>query len=248
MEGHKEEILVKCNQCEKEVENLKEHMEVHMNQDVIEEEMNVDDKADIQDEVWKQPKSHMKKKKSDVVKEKPVVSNKDNKSKNEIPDKENLKEHTGQHNQMSLKCNQCDKTYGNMSKLRRHDWRSHREVNCNICGEMLNSRQSISGHRQAKHQMNKIAICKYYPECIDEDECFFKHEEQNEEIDKNRMFCTEGEECSNQSCTKSEAYHKNTKNFLCRFQENCNKLKCSFKHTIERKAFLGVGSLNSKEK
>ena len=135
-----------------------------------------------------------------------------------------------------------------MSKLRRHDWRSHREVNCNICGEMLNSRQSISGHRQAKHQMNKIAICKYYPECIDEDECFFKHEEQNEEIDKNRMFCTEGEECSNQSCTKSEAYHKNTKNFLCRFQENCNKLKCSFKHTIERKAFLGVGSLNSKEK
>ena len=99
-----------------------------------------------------------------------------------------------------------------------------------------------------KHEMCKIAVCKFYPECIDEDECFFRHENKNSEHNRNKSFCVNGDECSNQSCPVSDSNHKNMKKILCRFQENCNKLRCSFKHNVERKAFLGVGSLNSKEK
>ena len=111
--------------------------------------------------------------------------------------------------------------YGSMIKLRRHDWRSHREVECNICGEILESRQNISCHRKTKHEIKTIQKCKFFPGCIDEEECFFKHEE--DEVQKSR-------------------------NVLCRFQVNCNRLRCSFKHNGERKAFLGVGCTNLKEK
>ena len=142
-------------------------------------------------------------------------------------------------------------TYGNITKLRRHDWRSHREVDCSICGEKLQSRQQISEHRRSQHQINKIAICKFYPGCLDDYECFFKHVEKNTNENasvRNRFFCKDGERCSDQSCVVSEANHVKSRNILCRFQVNCNRLNCSFKHTCERKAFLGEGSLNSKDK
>ena len=71
-------------------------------------------------------------------------------------------------------CNKCDKAYETMSKLRRHDWRSHREVDCSICGDILASRQEIGCHRQNKHQLFRIASCKFYPNCIDGSECFFQ--------------------------------------------------------------------------
>ena len=60
--------------------------------------------------------------------------------------------------QKAFKCGKCDKEYLNMSKLRRHDWRCHRQIECNICGEKLDSRKDISVHRQSKHQMFKKIV------------------------------------------------------------------------------------------
>ena len=64
------------------------------------------------------------------------------------------------------------------------------------CGDKLVSRQEISSHRESKHQMFRIANCKYFPGCIDEDECFFKHENKE---NQNSYFCSNGENCSDQS-------------------------------------------------
>ena len=155
--------------------------------------------------------------------------------------------------QQTLECNKCDKVYGNISKLRRHDWISHREVDCTVCGERLESRQNISQHRKDKHQMFKIAKCKFFPQCIDADECFFTHDNVPNEGETNRFsrnayFCKDGENCEDQSCPISESNHMKSKAVLCRFQANCNRISCSFKHTCERKAFLGVASSNLKEK
>ena len=88
--------------------------------------------------------------------------------------------HSAEKEVSEVSCNLCDKIYCNMSKLRRHDWRSHRQVDCNICGETLQSRQLISEHRQEKHNIFRKLKCKFYPNCIDGSECFFIHEEDTE--------------------------------------------------------------------
>ena len=67
---------------------------------------------------------------------------------------DDLNEHAKIHTQeKEFKCTKCDKIYGEMSKLRRHDWRSHRNIDCNICGELLESRKQISEHRRIVHKM-----------------------------------------------------------------------------------------------
>ena len=167
---------------------------------------------------------------------------------------EKLKEHEVIHEKQTkpteYNCTKCDKAYVSMSKLRRHDWRSHRVVDCSICGETLSSRQEIGCHRQNEHQLSRIANCKFFPNCIDENECFFKHDqvEVHGESNGSRYFCKEGENCSDQSCSVSEANHKKSRSILCKFQANCNRLNCSFKHNVERKSFLEEGISNSEEK
>ena len=74
--------------------------------------------------------------------------------------KTELEEHDESHSVVSsqcseAKCNKCEKVYSNISKLRRHDWRAHREISCNICDELLQSREEISIHRQTKHQISE---------------------------------------------------------------------------------------------
>ena len=54
-------------------------------------------------------------------------------------------------------------------------------------------------------------------------------------------FCKRGEECTDQSCKFSEDKHINRTE--CKFQGNCNRFNCSFKHNEERKAFLGESTL-----
>ena len=128
-----------------------------------------------------------------------------------------------------------------MSQLRRHDWRNHREVSCNICEEMLQSRQDISNHRRIKHQILKKVLCRFYPSCLDGYECFFVHEQSNENMntsDGPSPFCSGGKNCSDQSCQYSESSHKNEMKMQCRFQEKCNRKFCVFKHSVERKAFF----------
>ena len=139
-----------------------------------------------------------------------------------------------------------------MSKLRRHDWRSHREIECNICGEILGSRQDISNHRKMKNQIVKRQICKFYPECVDGDECFFVHKNTNEgEPSSGRPFnflCPAGKQCSDQSCQFSEQNHRDINEISCRFQENCNRANCLFKHEVQRKSFLERGAQSIKRK
>ena len=156
-----------------------------------------------------------------------------------------LWEHKKDHTSISsenkrVKCNKCEKDYSNMSKLRRHDWRAHREIDCNICDEKLKSREEIKDHRQIKHRMPRKIACKFFPDCIDEDECLYSHEE----LEKTKNVCADGDMCLNQSCEFSEANHLKSKSILCKFQENCNRINCTYKHTTERKAFLGVSWLN----
>ena len=161
---------------------------------------------------------------------------------------QHVKLHKSKHEKHDFNCNKCGKEYSDMNKLRRHDWRGHRSIPCNICGEEIQSRSDIGEHRKNKHGINKIAICKFYPNCLDQDECFFIHEEGNQNEQKESLeVCPNGENCTDQSCGFSEWKHK-TSTVLCKFQQNCNRLNCPFKHTIARKAFLG-GSISSlKEK
>ena len=77
-------------------------------------------------------------------------------------------------------CQKCTKIYLTMSKLRRHDWRNHREIMCNSCGDNLPSRQELKEHRASKHQMMKKVYCRYFPNCLDEDECLYVHEKIEE--------------------------------------------------------------------
>ena len=94
-----------------------------------------------------------------------------------------LKEHEKTHNEKTkFRCNKFEREYPEMSQLRRHDWRNHREVSCNICEEMLQSRQDISNHRRIKHQILKKVLCRFYPSCLDGYECFFVHEQSNENM------------------------------------------------------------------
>ena len=140
-----------------------------------------------------------------------------------------------------IKGRKCGKVYSNMSKLRRHDWRSHMMVECNICGVGLNSREEIGSHRRSEHQMFRRMQCKYFPDCIDEEECFFAHDENvSPRVEETRSrYCLKGESCEDQSCGYSEANHKNVKNVMCMFQAKCTRSECMFKHIMDRASFLG---------
>ena len=157
--------------------------------------------------------------------------------------KEEQRQHTiTLHADKVFNCQICSKPYTSMTLLRRHDWRSHREVDCNMCGDKIKSRSDIKKHREIKHQISQKVFCKYFPNCLDGEECLFLHES----VPGGDSVCPEGEDCNNQSCNFSEQSHLKTK-LLCIFQANCNRLNCPFKHTVPRKAFLGEGFKSNQE-
>ena len=166
-------------------------------------------------------------------------------------DLENHKKTHAQSTQVvESQCGKCDKVYPNMSKLRRHDWRSHRTIDCNICGITLESRDQISNHRKTEHKMSRKIKCKYFPNCIDENECFFLHEENDDSHEEERKsrFCLKGENCEDQSCEYSEVNHLSVKNVMCRYQSKCKKTECMFKHAIEKASFLAACTQNWQER
>ena len=133
-------------------------------------------------------------------------------------------------------CSKCDRKYKTMTELRRHDWRCHRNIECTICGDLLNSRQDITVHRQEKHRMFRKLICKFYPDCLDGDECLYQHGSKD---DNSETFgCPKGEGCLDQSCSFSEKEHRNMSRPLCRFQGRCTREGCPFKHKVKPSAFL----------
>ena len=153
-----------------------------------------------------------------------------------------------QKNKEEYNCVKCEKVYCDMRKLRRHDWRSHRSIECTICGEMLDNRQDIGTHRQNVHKMHRKIPCRYFPDCFDDDECLFDHKSSSDEVNS-LPICPNGSDCSDQTCTFSEKSHKSLKADLCRFQAKCNRSGCLFKHTVTsvtRKTFLGGSPLNQR--
>ena len=162
-------------------------------------------------------------------------------------DNKKLVEHAQSHRpdtvQVEYKCTKCEKIYKDMRKLRRHDWRSHRSIECTICSEMLGSREDITSHRQSKHLMFRRISCKFFPDCYDEDECLFEH---NLNEQSRLTVCPKGKDCSDQSCSFSEKNHRSQNPILCRFQEKCNRSACPFKHTAVRKSFLGLSPLKAR--
>ena len=133
-----------------------------------------------------------------------------------------------------------------MGKLRRHDWRSHREIECNLCAEIISSRQDIKTHRESAHKQFRKVFCRYFPDCIDEEECLYEHG-NNDDANDERDFCMNGESCDDQSCNFSEQKHSQVQ-VLCKFQSNCNRLHCLYKHNSARKAFLGASSSTSRRR
>ena len=140
------------------------------------------------------------------------------------------------HAEKVYNCQKCNKPYTSMSLLRRHDWRCHKEIDCNMCGDTLESRGDIKKHREQKHKIYQKTYCKFYPNCIDGDECLFEHAQESNDGSN----CPKGKECDDQSCKFSEQRHLTNKVF-CKFQTNCNRLNCSYIHNNVRKAFLEEG-------
>ena len=164
---HSPNISYACNKCEKSFEKedeLKKHEQIHI------QDMHFN--CEICEKRFKN-KSELKNHGDDHSRN---VSYKCDKCDRFFNKDEELRQHVKIHGQDEIseaRCSKCDKVYSNMSKLRRHDWRSHRQIDCNICGENLQSRQEISGHRKSVHQMYRKLKCRFYPDCIDENECFF---------------------------------------------------------------------------
>ena len=144
-------------------------------------------------------------------------------------------------------CLKCDKVYGHMRKLRRHDWRSHRSIECTICKETLENRQEIVHHRETKHNMLRKIACRYFPDCYDDEECLYDHI-QLSDGEGTPTVCPSGLNCADQSCTFSEQNHRSVKNDLCRFQEKCNRKGCLYKHIVSRKVFLGESPVQEKRR
>ena len=147
------------------------------------------------------------------------------------------------HAERVFNCQRCDKPYESMSLLRRHDWRCHREIECNICGETIKSRTDIKSHRETKHQMYQKVYCKFFPACIDGEECLYEHVRGSNEV----SYCPNGQMCKDQACKISDKKHAK-QNVLCMFQANCMRLNCPYTHTTTRKAFLEEGSVGNLRK
>ena len=56
-------------------------------------------------------------------------------------------------NTIEVKCGKCSKEYTNQFEVARHHWRSHEEINCNLCGKNLNSRHALKIHKEKDHNM-----------------------------------------------------------------------------------------------
>ena len=146
-----------------------------------------------------------------------------------------IKTHEMSADKVVHQCYKCNQVYKDMRKLRRHDWRAHRAIECSMCGDTINSRQEMKEHRENKHRMFKKIACKFFPDCFDEDECLYEH--INVQTDLPGTGCPKGENCSNQECEFNEIDHKNSRKIMCRFQARCNRGGCQYQHNDKRQAF-----------
>ena len=227
--------LFSCDKCEDTfnlLDSLKEHEVCHTSVQIFPCKQ-CDETFTLNRELIDHVKSHRQKKVWSCDKSERSFSEKSNLG-------EHMKDHEQKTNKTDYRCNKCDKVYGDMQKLRRHDWRCHRSIECTICKKMLNSRQDISSHKESEHRMFRRISCRFYPDCFDENECLFEH---NNVVNESTVSgCPNGPKCSDQACSFSEQKHKTLNQNLCRYQARCNRAGCCFMHNVVRQAFLGVSS------
>ena len=75
---------------------------------------------------------------------------------------------------------------------------------------------------------------------MDGDECLYEHGKADSQ-EKEHGVCASGKACRDQSCKFSDKEHRQLRD-LCKFQANCNRLNCIFRHMVSRKVFLDVGA------
>ena len=228
----KEKVIQYCNQCVEKFRS-KSDLEEHIKSKHGTISDSKCEKCDEKLPTVSDRESHMKERHS----EENVITYNCNECEHTFAVKEELNTHIiSFHAEKVYNCQKCNKPYTSMSLLRRHDWRCHRDIDCNMCGENLKSREYIKIHRENKHQIYQRTFCKYFPNCIDGDECLFEHAQEI----NGSSCCPNGQNCDDQSCKFSEQRHSTAK-VLCKFQTNCNRLNCPYTHSGTRKAFLGEG-------
>ena len=126
----------------------------------------------------------------------------------------------------NVKCTKCPKTYDTDFKVKRHEWRSHEEVDCRLCGQASQSRQVLENHKQLCHGITKNRECTFWAsgKCVDGVECLFSHEAQKHKSDRlhkkdqnkkggessSPEFCKKGLKCD-RNCGLSDSRHKRVK-------------------------------------
>ncbi len=157
------------------------------------------------------------------------------------------------------KCNHCPKEYSNKFELRRHNWRSHEQINCNFCGLTLENRHDLKRHKEDEHRVTQVPDCKFYMDgkCVDNDECLYKHEksqkqtssEKSLEIQTNSneiIFCKKGLKCPRDECNIGNIGHRKISDVPCKYKQNCKKVSCPFRHSIEKSDFQLIRRINPK--
>ena len=76
-------------------------------------------------------------------------------------------------------------------------------------------------------------------QCVDADECLYSHnkDKSNKEQTQRKKrsivdtdFCKDGLNCAQVDCEYGDDKHRRIRDVPCRFQENCTKQECPFKH------------------
>ena len=125
--------------------------------------------------------------------------------------------------------------------MTRHNWRCHNEIDCKFCGDTLGSRHELKTHKEQVHKMKMTQACRFFSEgqCVHADECLYSHNKDNSikqhTQKKNRFtidteFCKDGLKCARVDCEYSEEKHQKIHDVPCKFQKNCKKKECPFKH------------------
>ena len=83
--------------------------------------------------------------------------------------------------------------------------------------------------------------CRFFYErqCVDADECLYNHNTDNlnkQHTPRKRRFkidtdfCKDGVSCARIDCEYSDDKHRRIRDVPCKFQENCKKQACPFRH------------------
>ena len=66
--------------------------------------------------------------------------------------------------------------FGHENETKEIDGQEHKEIKCNICGEMLNSKTNFMKHRKIEHE-SSLKSCKLYEKgnCTYNENCWFSH-------------------------------------------------------------------------